>query len=549
MNIITRVVKSFELWLINRKKASYSDFPFDAMRVEIPEKGRPEIVLYSLEVVWNWLPRVIVKRVVTKTVSQRTIFDAYISETYSKPITKAFDCFSKNLPGLLDGSGNLIVDRLVTDKLSVVEKITSEKSFLSKDAEISGAIEVTKKLLANLVSEVCSLQKSETVNSAINMVSGFVSTKLAVELENIRTNFFGVVSDFEGLGRQTILPQGCRLLYQKKDRSLIIIQQDPQLRAINWVDSKTAGVAFNLRKRLSSRRNLAFPYVIFAIRTKRGSFATMNVALAKEPLYALNQLLYKWNLSNVNNQGLVCMGSDIGSGTASEIVDRAIGHFWSNTFNSDWSLDMYLPYRPNGAQLESLREWEELSRTDPNFVLRAPWRDYGTLGLLLESSVGSDTTILENAQGKDSALFDKIANIVRQRMEVAMEEELRKSLPEKIHSVGKYRRTTENLFMKAVSEIIDLIFDMFEKRVRSELATGISETEMSDARSVFCESFYKLLQKALDEASAQIQKSDFAPVKPKELALSGQSKKNRIIILNRPNWEQAEEVLDESKTG
>ncbi len=170
-----------------------------------------------------------------------------------------------------------------------------------------------------------------------------------------------------------ILPEGSRFAVQMGMGIVIVVEQPPQIRTLDFPIPSRA------------KFHLAFPYTVFVAVLADGKFQQLYVFYSDQPLSSLDDLLYQANIPGVDTSGRLhsCHHIPPDSTSLTAQVEAAITYFWSAKFNTSLHDPNYTPVF-NGS-IESLESWQARSKEDSRFVLKIPWKVFGkSLGTLID---------------------------------------------------------------------------------------------------------------------------------------------------------------------
>jgi len=158
-----------------------------------------------------------------------------------------------------------------------------------------------------------------------------------------------------------VLPEGTRFVFRKKDMSVYVIEQPPQVRTV-YVDGTDR----------NRRYNLALPFMVFIVSLKNDSLASLLVFFRNEPLKKSTDMLFCPALPNIHSSFECCFPHPHFKGHPKEVVEATMQNFWGSAFNSDYRR-LYDAARSRFKQLSSLTQWEGESKKNPRFVLSLDW--------------------------------------------------------------------------------------------------------------------------------------------------------------------------------
>lgn len=166
------------------------------------------------------------------------------------------------------------------------------------------------------------------------------------------------------------LPVGTRFFIQKKNVTVYVIEQPPQIRT----------VTFNWEKRNGNGRRyqLAFPFMVFLVTVVNRNFYSLQVFFRKQPLGTYMDGLLCPSIPNVHdNDFKVCFPAPTSSnGSPVKVVEDAIQNFWGSEFNKDLAA-FFNSAQSSFPQMSSLGRWAEESHKNPHFVLDINWQGAG----------------------------------------------------------------------------------------------------------------------------------------------------------------------------
>lgn len=176
-------------------------------------------------------------------------------------------------------------------------------------------------------------------------------------------------------GEQTFTPSLTEghILARKSagERECVIVELPPAIRrVVEKVDDK-----YNPRARL-----LAFPWVYIVARLVRGAVDTMKVFYRNSAAGGVEAELCLPNLPNIYGSGdgyKLCTGKWGGCEQSWPIQRKAdwlVQGFFDSPFNTDLLANHWTPSQRLAGHPTSFSQWEELSKTDPKFILGIPWR-------------------------------------------------------------------------------------------------------------------------------------------------------------------------------
>jgi len=128
-------------------------------------------------------------------------------------------------------------------------------------------------------------------------------------------------------------------------------------------------------------RQLAFPWVYLVASFAGGGLSYIKPFFRNEPAGEVSAELNWSNFPNVYSDGRLCTGSVSGCDTSWPLARRSdwlAQMFWDSQFNRDLLSEHWDPSRKLATHPQSFAEWEQMSASDPSFVLGIGWRPAGT---------------------------------------------------------------------------------------------------------------------------------------------------------------------------
>jgi len=256
--------------------------------------------------------------------------------------------------------------------------------------EIKGFDLISERVLTQIVLEsIRSYQQKVSVgieDSAADLLDTFK--------KNIAKQIFETASGWRVTQRDCfVFPRGCRFSFQKGINTIVVVEQDPQVRTLSFragmqANDHDIGVYFD-----SERASLSFPYSVFVFTFVNDQFTKVKFFFRSSPLKSIEDNLYCSVLPNIHIGGDVCLG-DRPSGTITEVCEKVIASFWSSQFNFDladewWNKSRISPLIATGEV------WQEQTKTDPLFILDVPFRLWKSLREVVDG-LGSSEEVSES---------------------------------------------------------------------------------------------------------------------------------------------------------
>jgi hypothetical protein len=187
-----------------------------------------------------------------------------------------------------------------------------------------------------------------------------------------------------------LFPKGCRFFYDKGDTTIVVIEQEPQVRSI-LLDNGIMGNKYNPSEGFT-RLPLSFPYVFFVIHFDKNKFKNLYSFWNNHSLKTLKDILYMPIIPNIHMNFKVCTGNleklnfnqDINL-----ICEEIISNFWNSKFNNDLSNYWWEKDRIN-SNLKNAKEWSKKSLEDSSFILKVRSNKEKTLDCLINNITKND---------------------------------------------------------------------------------------------------------------------------------------------------------------
>jgi hypothetical protein len=198
----------------------------------------------------------------------------------------------------------------------------------------------------------------------------------------------------------TIFANNTKLAYTKGSRSVIVIEQNPQVRTVSFtpdlIDDKAVAKEAQGKTEHGLRYSLAFPYVYFMVVFDGGKYHYHEVYFRNKPLTSVREHVYLAPLPNVwvkgekSTNNAMCMGNDhfaakVGDElTVARQCEMVVSHFWQRTFNQ------HLGDGNPGVvdkRIKNYAVWQAHSQKDPLFVLDVSWQKGKTIKGIVEAAL------------------------------------------------------------------------------------------------------------------------------------------------------------------
>ncbi len=345
--------------------------------------------------------------------------------------------------------------------------------------------------------------KGDLIEGAKDAIDNSISDFRANILQNIKNRFLEAKSSFDEIAQTTILPPGTKFFFSKGNRAMVVIEQEPQVRTVNFNETfldRDLDVGFSrIKEKLRSGElktsfRLAFPCTIFVLFFLQGAFDEMQLYYTTKPLSSNEDILYDPNLPNININRNICFHFSGGYQTnLTETTQRAIGDFWGSTFTGDgyWS-NFYAPQRKRDRRFKNILKWEKQSIKNPLFVLQANWQNSGyTVKRLFEE------TFTEQVSDED-LLYDKLMRKAIEEQEEEVSEVIQDFL-ESIEVERQYSRVItrkmEEYFTEMAKNICDLLLGVSKEitdETNEKVIQQFNEVVASVINGILKGEFYQL---------------------------------------------------------
>jgi hypothetical protein len=216
-----------------------------------------------------------------------------------------------------------------------------------------------------------------------------------------------------------LIPSNTRIYYTQGHRTLVCIEQEPQVRATGF----TEALATN-NKRAAVRKthrgqvywyNLAYPYIYFFLTFDKGKYSRAQIYFANKRLTSLKDILHVAPLPNIyqtkyKHSAPICLGEDYdvrkvrSQENITKQCDRFLQTFWNNPFNTHLGDGGYKKVDP---KICNLKTWQANSEEDPLFILSIDWPHPKTTKGIVEGSF----------EGKARDKLDGCSKALREKMD------------------------------------------------------------------------------------------------------------------------------------
>jgi hypothetical protein len=273
--------------------------------------------------------------------------------------------------------------------MSFVQRCQSlkEATQLSLD-EIEGFDQISERVLTQVVLEcIRTYQKKVAVG-----IEDSASDLLDTFKKNVTKQIFDTAAGWRVTQRDHFLfPRGCRFCFQKGDNTIVVIEQDPQVRTLSFAAGMLDVDQEPVNTDEAQRAFLSLPYTIFVFAFTNEKFSRVKCFWRTAPLMSLNDNVFSCVLPNIHVGGDVCLGFNPNSRVTnySEVCESTITSFWSSRFNGDLAAEWW-----SKSVLSSListgTAWEYNTRENPLFILSVPFRLHKSLKEVVDSMANSE---------------------------------------------------------------------------------------------------------------------------------------------------------------
>jgi hypothetical protein len=259
-----------------------------------------------------------------------------------------------------------------------------------------------------------------------------------------------------------IYPDNTRLFYHKGDTSLILIEQKPMVRTVRMAARlilPTADI-----KQTVPPFTLAFPYVVYALKFREGSFVDGHLFFMRTPLRKISDRPLMPCLSNLSpNICKICFGSNFGATPLGEPydyntqVENLLSFYWNAEFTTDWP-ENFEKARRVDPRVETPRKWSEESKRHPLFVLDVKWPvvDFDNYRHLCSAIFSDDTKVRElKKQVYDAIIEEEIRAAFR---------EFRNDNPEAVAASKREVEAISSLFITTITDLMRSSSDVSSSR-------------------------------------------------------------------------------------
>jgi hypothetical protein len=216
-------------------------------------------------------------------------------------------------------------------------------------------------------------QLSAQIESALKLKLQPFIKELAGKLSDRVSGWYNEQTD-----ELEIYPNGTRLVHRRGNTKVIVIEEEPKVRRINY-----QGQAYSV----------GLPYVVFTFAFNGQIISEATVHFRKEPLRKLSDPLGLPCLPNVEEGTCkICwysasagtewteMHESVGfrTGSYSEKISAALRYFWASQFSKDWSKNFIKYSNKYPADFGTFETWAGATQKDKMFFLKTEMVPAGT---------------------------------------------------------------------------------------------------------------------------------------------------------------------------
>lgn len=320
--------------------------------------------------------------------------------------------------------------------------------------EIESFDQLSERILTQVVlSSIRTYQQKVAVgieDSASDLLDTFKS--------NITKQIFDTAAGWRAVQRDNFLyPRGCRFCFQKGENTIVVIEQDPQVRTLSFMagmqdDDQDLG---HLDRERSERVTLSIPYTLFVFSFRGDRFLDVRCYWRTAPLKNINDFVHCCLLPNIHVGGRVCLGSVSSiTGDIADICESLITQFWTSQFNLDladewWGKARLAPIVSTG------RAWQEMSRTNPLLILNIPFRVFKPLKEVIEQAATGEEPSESSFRHKVSTDIDSCVQQLFHKITAY----LKKTKFDK-HSPKDIKDSLRDHLRTSVFELIDVVMSL-----------------------------------------------------------------------------------------
>jgi hypothetical protein len=317
--------------------------------------------------------------------------------------------------------------------------------------EIEGFDQLSERVLTQVVlASIRTYQQKVAVG-----IEDSASDLLDTFKKNVTKQIFDTAAGWRAVQRDNFLyPRGCRFCFQKGNNTIVVIEQEPQVRTLSFMAGMQGDDQDLERSDQSERAFLSLPYSLFVFSFKDDMFLNVRCYWRTEPLKSLTDTVHCCVLPNIHVGGMVCLGTGTISGNISDVCESILAQFWASQFNMDladewWGKGRLAPAIATG------RAWQEYTRTNPLFILQVPFRIHKTLKEVIEQVANGEEPSESSFRHKVSTDIDScVAQLFHK-----ISSYLNKTKFEK-HSPKDIKESLRDHLRTSVFELIDIVVSL-----------------------------------------------------------------------------------------
>lgn len=375
--------------------------------------------------------------------------------------------FEKKVSKIKENTRNEIITEFedsnkkqVAEYIEVLEqKFTKENAHLLSQALCSSKVLELKNEMSGLLEKHFNYMTQEFIGQLIDD-----SDTLKAELIlNIGDKIWDRLQQVKENIKDTpyVLPQDCKLAYTKGNRTIVVIEQPPQIRSVTLSPELVSFKDISASQGNNSsgyRFRLSFPYVLFFLIFDKGKYSGHELYFRNKPLLSTRERVYLAPIPNIfsENGSRMCMGEGFNinkNDSISKQSEFVVSTFWQSTFND---------HLGNGdsseidKRIKNWRTWQANTKIDPLFILKIQWSESRTTKGVIESLL-EKRDFMHKYDGIDKEIKEMIDNgigeissNVKKAVDSAKGYELKKEDVDKFTSSN-----LESMLVSHVNEVFD----------------------------------------------------------------------------------------------
>jgi hypothetical protein len=218
-----------------------------------------------------------------------------------------------------------------------------------------------------------------------------------------------------------IFPDGTKIAYTKGNRTVVVIEQKPQVRTVTFDGELLTRSQSQQAQSVTEsgyRYTLSFPYVYFVIVFDKSKYTCHEMYFRNKPLSSVREHIYLAPLPNVfrnteSTSRAVCMGGDFKNAVKEELTiarqcEMVIADFWLRAFNNDLG-----DGEPENVdrRIRNYAVWQQNTASDPMFILSVNWTKGKTIKGVVEAMLDG-----RNQNHK----LDPVDKVIRDQLEAGV---------------------------------------------------------------------------------------------------------------------------------